>query len=110
MQTPRLAGGLIDGFGSGNQGNEEALYEDELKQREWEEKMMKVYEERTSGRTTILIHVAITAFSQTVLVMLLFMEVVGSSMADMKAKFGTITEDTGIICARFICTVILHLS
>ena len=47
--------------------------------------MIKLYEERTSGRTTILIHVAITAFCQSVLVTLLFLEVVGSNMADVKA-------------------------
>ena len=72
--------------------------------------MIKLYEERTSGRTNILIHVAITAFSQTVLVVLLFLEVCGSSMPDIKEKFGNLTPDVGIICSRFICTVILHLS
>ena len=35
--------------------------------------MVKIYEERTSGRNLILIHVIITAFSQGVLVTLLFM-------------------------------------
>jgi len=43
--------------------NEDAIYQDEIKQQEWEQKMIKLYEERTSGRTNILIHVAITAFS-----------------------------------------------
>jgi len=45
-----------------------------------------------------------------VLVSLLFMEVVGNSMDDIKKQFGSLTEDVSIICARFICTVILHLS
>ena len=46
-----------------NQDNlEEEIYEDEKKQIEWEQKMMKLYEERQVGRTNILIHVVITAF------------------------------------------------
>ena len=93
-----------------NRVDEDAIYEDEIKQQQWEEKMIKLYEERTSGRTNILIHVAITAFSQTVLVVLLFMEVVGNNLPDIKENFGTLTDNVGIICARFICTIILHLS
>jgi len=72
--------------------------------------MVKLYESRAAGRTTIFIHVCITAFCQAVLVSLLFMEVVGTTKQDMRDKFGTLTENVGIICARFICTVILHLS
>ncbi len=46
-----------------NQDNlEDEIYEDEKKQIEWEQKMMKLYEERQVGRTNILIHVVITAF------------------------------------------------
>jgi len=45
-----------------------------------------------------------------VLVVLLFTEVVGSSMTDMKEKFGSLSDDVGIVFARFICTIILHLS
>jgi len=42
--------------------NEDEIYEDEKKQQEWEQKMLRVYDLRASGRTTILIHVVITAF------------------------------------------------
>lgn len=72
--------------------------------------MVKIYEERTSGRNMIFTHVLITAFCQGVLVSLLFMDVVGTSRAAIKEKFGTLTTSVGTICARFICTVILHLS
>ena len=72
--------------------------------------MLKIYEERTSGRNTILIHVLITAFCQSVLVALLYLDVVGNSIEAFKKNFGSLTEDVGIICARFICTIILHLS
>ena len=41
--------------------------------------MMKIYEERTSGRISILVHVLITAFCQGTLVALLFLDVVGTS-------------------------------
>ena len=53
--------------------------------------MVKIYEERTSGRNLILIHVIITAFSQGVLVTLLFMDVVGFSRDDLYENFGTLT-------------------
>ena len=38
------------------------IYEDEQRHQEWEAKMLRIYEERNLGRTTILIHVLITAF------------------------------------------------
>lgn len=41
---------------------EQQIYEDEQRHNEWEAKMLKIYEERVSGRTTVLIHVLITAF------------------------------------------------
>ena len=72
--------------------------------------MMRIYEERTAGRNTILIHVFITAFCQGVLVALLFVEVVGNSVPEIRANFGILTQSVGIIVARFICTIILHLS
>lgn len=89
---------------------EDEIYEDEQRHNEWEAKMMKIYEERTSGRTNIMIHVMITAFCQATLVALLFAEVVGTTTAEIKASFGTMTESVAIICARFICTIVLHLS
>lgn len=89
---------------------DEIVYEDEKKQLEWERKIVKIYEERSVGRTTILIHVLITAFCQATLVFLLFNEVVGFTYASFSSKFGTLTEKVSIICAQFICTVILHLS
>lgn len=64
MGTPRLALAMEDyDDGALAKVNEDAIYQDEIKQQEWEQKMIKLYEERTSGRTNILIHVAITAFS-----------------------------------------------
>lgn len=72
--------------------------------------MLKIYEERNASRTTIATHVLITAFCQVVLVSLLYMDVVGVTPAAFEENFGTLTEDVGIIAARFICTVILHLS
>ena len=56
------------------------MFEDEKKQLEWEEKMIKIYEERTTSRNSILIHVIITAFCQGTLVSLLYIDVVGTTM------------------------------
>ena len=89
---------------------EDEIYEDEQRNNEWEAKMMKIYEERTSGRTNILINVMITAFCQGTLVFLLFTEVVGTTFMEIGASFGVLTHSVTIICARFICTIILHLS
>ena len=86
------------------------IYEDEQRHQEWEAKMLKIYEERNLGRTTILIHVLITAFCQCVLVILLFQDVVGFNMVKIKSNYGVLTQDVSIIAARFICTLILHLS
>ena len=90
--------------------HEDEIYEDEQRHIQWEKKMVKIYEERTSGRNLILIHVIITAFSQGVLVTLLFMDVVGFSADDLYENFGTLTENVGLVFSRFICTIILHLS
>lgn len=72
--------------------------------------MVKIYEERNISKNIIFIHVFITAFCQGVLVSLLFVDVIGSDMIDIKENFGTLTESLGIIMARFICTIVLHLS
>lgn len=42
--------------------------------------------------------------------MLLYFDVVGTTREAFKDNFGTLTRSTNIICARFICTIILHLS
>ena len=58
----------------------------------------------------IAVHVLVTAFCQGILVTLLFNEVIGKDLEDFKKSFGSLIHDPGIICARAICTIILHLS
>ena len=73
------------------QDQDDQIYEEEQQHQEWEAKMVRIYEERTAGRNTILIHVIITAFCQGMLISLLFVDVVGSSIEDIKKNFGTLT-------------------
>ena len=77
---------------------------------EWEQRMLKIYEERATSRSTIFVHVIVTAFCQLVLCSLLFREMIGTSLADFRQMYGVMTKSIGLIVSSFICTVILHLS
>ena len=71
--------------------------------------MLKIYDERNLGRTTILIHVLITAFCQGVLIALLFNQVVGFNEDNFAESYGGLSSSVSLISSRFICTVMLHL-
>ena len=71
--------------------------------------MLKIYDERNLGRTTILIHVLITAFCQGVLIALLFNQVVGFNEDNIAESYGGLSSSVSLISSRFICTIMLHL-